>query len=194
MLVPFYDPKKHTENAAMELLRQEAAPLQAVRDPRPGAYLLSYLGPNPLYADVRGADKYIYAGSSTGNHGARTGKHFRSLQAVYEFDPEDLNPEDFLVRCLAMPQENVRAVEKFLIDMFRIRWNQPEFLGFGNNNSPRVGSRASNWDIIHPGRDWAMDLNRPPEALAVLQRKRAARAAQDRDEHPVFDLLGWSAP
>lgn len=187
----FYDPRQQTENAAAELCRQDPVKLSDVsRDPRPGAYLISHDGDNPMYADIRGLDKYLYGGSSLHDFGGRTRKHWRSLVDVHDFNPQDLNPDDFWVRGLAMPREHVRAVEDLLVRTYMIRWNQPEFNGFGNNNSTRVGSRASNWDIIHPGRPFALGLKRPSEAQAKLQRQMAIKMARDRRDNPIFDLFG----
>lgn len=144
-----------------------------------------YTGAHPLYGGVSSPDAVqpIYVGKADNDLGKRLDPHVRSLDEV-----PSLDRRDFLCRFLALKDGWPLLLEHKLIQKFRPLWNQPGFEGFGNNASRRIGGRAAPWDVHHPGRKSADDLERPSKSVAELE---AARVVRDALGHgTVQDLFG----
>lgn len=178
-----YNPENITDNTIAELLRQESFPLHPVRVDGGGVYLLYYTGDLALYKDIRSPDAStpIYAGCSCDLSG-RLGVHCKTLDSVW-----NLNREDFLCRVLLLPPAWEKPIEEKVIERFQPWWNDPKFQGFGNNHKRPLKGKACAWDIFHPGRKFALDLERPSEAQAALMAERARRRIS---EDLVFDMFG----
>ncbi len=133
-----------------------------------GVYTLHYLGRFPAYADL-GVDRPIYVGKAD-PPGRRQGRsavartsaalyqrlahHARSVAAV-----TNLELLDFRCRWLVLDPVWIGLTEQVLIPEYRPNWNVA-IDGFGNNDpgKGRRNQRRSQWDTLHPGRDWASNL------------------------------------
>ena len=69
----------------------------------------------------------------------------------------NLKIEDFTCRYLAVDDIWIPLGESLLIQRFRPIWNL-YIDGFGNHDpgGGRYGQKRSPWDVIHPGRTWAV--------------------------------------
>jgi hypothetical protein len=181
MRLPVYDPQDLVGNTIAEVLRQEPFRLCPISVDGGGVYVLYYAGDHALYRTIRSPDATvpIYVGS-TQHMARRLATHCRTID-----DAWNLDRGDFLCRVLMLPPTWELPVEAKLIERFNPWWNRPDFQGFGNNNSRRVGGKASSWDVAHPGRAGALRLERTPEAVAAMAVERDAPGS-----NPVFDLFG----
>jgi hypothetical protein len=87
---------------------------------------------------------------------------------------ENLELSDFRCRYLTVDDIWIPLGESLLIEMFAPLWNIA-MDGFGNHDpgSGRYKQQKSPWDIIHPGRPWAMKVQsgRPEsEILAAIEQ------------------------
>ena len=153
-----------------------------------GVYTLHYEGSYDAYADL--GDEPIYVGKAD-PPGRRQGKptasrpvttlyqrlvhHARSIDAT-----ENLSLADFSSRWLVLDPVWVGLTEQVLIAEYQPIWNVVVD-GFGNNDPGRGrwNQRRSQWDTLHPGRDWAFNLQDRGEteqeiltAIAEHGRKR----------------------
>ena len=167
-----YDPLSVDElgrNAARALMEYPAdvlppnSPFQGV-----GVYTLHYVGSFPTYVDI-GEDTPIYVGKADppgrrqGRSSATLGTtalyrrlshHAESVRAAY-----NLNLEDFRSRWLVLDPVWIGLTEQVLIAQYQPIWNVVVD-GFGNNDPGRGrwNQRRSQWDTLHPGREWAFNL------------------------------------
>lgn len=130
-----------------------------------GIYLASDSS-HPLYRDLAGTDQPIYVGKAMAS-GSRKGisvsdnsgpslvtrlrEHRRTIAAA-----EDLPVGDFRCRALVVAPELVTVAEAALIENYSPVWNAVVD-GFGCHQvgSRRSGGARSQWDTLHPGREWA---------------------------------------
>lgn len=161
-----------------------------------GIYALYYVGLLEAYASIAapvGSDpiyvgKAVPSGARKGSAGlpvpsgrtlhSRLGQHGKSIEQA-----QNLALADFLCRYLVVESVWIRLAERVLVQEFRPVWNSV-LDGFGNH-APGKGRRAMRrprWDIVHPGRPWAMDLapaEEPStiwaEVLRHLERRRGGR-------------------
>lgn len=140
-----------------------------------GIYALYYVGDFASYAQIarlNGDGKFmlpIYVGKAI-PAGARMGasveltagkvlhkrlkEHAESIKAV-----ENLDIKDFYCRFLVVDDIWIPLGESLIIARFTPVWNSL-IDGFGNHN-PGKGRHAGmrpRWDVLHPGREWAMRL------------------------------------
>ncbi|EDH5631386.1 restriction endonuclease [Salmonella enterica subsp. enterica serovar Claibornei] len=100
----------------------------------------------------------------------RLKEHAESIKAA-----ENLDIADFACRFLVVDDIWIPLGESLIIARFTPVWNSL-IDGFGNHN-PGKGRHAGmrpRWDVLHPGRTWAMNLaNRPetPEQIAQDAKK-----------------------
>lgn len=163
------------ESVATAILRQPPLPLplQASFDGA-GVYVIYYTGDFPSYGLVAKENrngKYnwpIYVGKAIPKGGRRAGigvsesvgpvtfkrllEHSESIRQT-----ENLKIEDFSCRHLIVDDIWIPLGESLLIQRFRPVWNM-YIDGFGNHDpgSGRYNQKRSPWDILHPGRSWAM--------------------------------------
>ena len=80
--------------------------------------------------------------------------HARSIEAA-----TNLELPDFSCRWLLLNPVWIGMTEQVLIARYRPIWNVAVD-GFGNNDpgKGRWNQRRSQWDTLHPGRDWAFNL------------------------------------
>lgn len=186
-----YDPLDY-ENLANSVVRalMEQPPCQLPPPESftgPGVYAIYYAGDMACYAPLvrRKHETPIYVGKAI-PAGARKGRaeqepsggtplftrlsqHARSIEQA-----ENLALDEFRCRYLVVVPVWVGLAERFLISHFQPVWNTV-LDGFGNHD-PGKGRRAGarpRWDIVHPGRAWAAELEareRQQEITAEVQR------------------------
>ena len=139
-----------------------------------GIYAIYYVGKLALYEPIAERNrrkrfawpiyvgKAVPAGSRQGGVGlgadpgtvlyGRIQEHARSIEQA-----ENLQVEDFHCRYLVVEDIWIPLGESLLIAKFSPVWNKC-LDGFGNNNpgSGRYKQQRSPWDVLHPGREWAM--------------------------------------
>lgn len=185
-------------NIEATLLQQDPQPMPpAAPFMGAGIYAIYYTGKFSLYKPVssKKCDVPIYVGRAL-PPGARQGKvgigespgpvlfvrlreHSRSIEAA-----KNLDLADFRCRYLVVEDLFVALGERLTIQHFRPLWNQV-IDGFGNHD-PGAGRRRgkrSDWDVLHPGRPWAVRLaaGRPKGQIESSVR---AHLTQDGGEPP----------
>jgi len=171
-------------------------PVLALPPPTPflgrGVYAIYYTGSNPLYARYaklnRTAYEFpIYVGKavpkgwrqsrvsdSEGNQASelygRLRQHYNTLKQV-----TSLNAEEFSCRFVIFEDtgsDMISTVEAALIKLNRPLWNS-SVDGFGNHDpgKGRYEQARSDWDVIHPGREWAVKCKGPHHAEADILKR-----------------------
>ncbi len=187
-VIPFnpLDKKNLGASVAEALLTKEVHPLGDLPVfEGAGIYAIYYTGGFAPYAQVSrlNADgKFmlpIYVGKAV-PPGARMGaslelaagkvlhkrlkEHAESIKAA-----ENLDINDFHCRFLVVDDIWIPLGESLIIARFTPVWNSL-IDGFGNHN-PGKGRHAGmrpRWDVLHPGREWAMRLAERPETQAQI--------------------------
>ena len=154
-----------------------------------GVYTLHYLGTFSAY-DGLGEHTPIYVGKAD-PPGRRQGRvqtaspttalyrrllrHAESIEAAYNLDLSD-----FRCRWLVLDPVWISLTEQVLISEYQPIWNAVVD-GFGNNNpgQTRWNQRRSQWDTLHPGREWAFNLQdrgeTDAEVLAAIGAFRGSK-------------------
>jgi hypothetical protein len=156
-----------------------------------GVYAIYYKGKFPHYKNIASKNKDaflqpIYAGKAV-PEGTRKGglgldvsgrlplgeylykrlnEHRKSIEAA-----ANLNIEDFYCRFLPVDDIWIPLGESLLIEKTKPLWNIVVD-GFGNHDpgSGRHKQQISAWDTIHPGRQWALNLQKgKPEEEIIKQ-------------------------
>ena len=191
-----YNPDPNNEIARRMLEEFESRRAFPLRDVRRrsfghgGVYALYYNGPFALYQSIRSPDSRIpiYIGKADGDVGTRLKSHFKSINNAYNLDLDH-----FTVRVLPLTAAWAVWTEALFHEHYDPLWIRGAFTGFGNNNpgSKRSDGKASNWDVIHPGREWALTMSRSSNARVQL------KAEQERWElenaNLVVELFGGKA-
>ncbi len=173
------DPDTAGRLVALALIAQDRVPLGRV--PRiygSGVYAVYYRGDHPLYAKVSGTETPIYVGKADPQSpNARTPReqgpqlvgrlrdHRRMIETVGGYAereglPHPLRLEDFEARRLVCATNAQLVAEKHLIAMFRPIWNNEIGICWGISKHGDAATTRANkrspWDVVHPGRAWAM--------------------------------------
>ncbi len=117
---------------------------------------------------------------STGNElFNRLQQHARSIDQA-----ENLGLESFYCRYLVVLPVWINLAEQFLVNHFKPVWNLV-LEGFGNHDpgKGRTGMRKPKWDIMHPGRPWAMKLREEEGRDDLL--KKVENFFQSEIIHPL---------
>ena len=139
-----------------------------------GIYLIYYIGDFPLYSSIVNKNKSnkfrqpiyvgkaIPSGARKGGVGSETSKSRSLLNRLKEHadsikETRNLNIDDFFCRYLVVDDIWIPLGESLLIQKFSPIWNLA-LDGFGNHDpgGGRYNQQRSPWDMIHPGRSWAM--------------------------------------
>lgn len=156
-----------------------------------GVYALYYIGKSPIYKYLYEANRInfvqpIYVGKAVprGWRQARLQEASNELYARLSDHEKsitharNLNLDDF--RCRFMILEDAAAdmigtVEASLIRQYKPIWNSC-IDGFGNHDpgSGRYNQAKSDWDILHPGRQWAEKLSGEHPTLKAIKEKALA--------------------
>ena len=179
-----YDPLSVDElgrNAARALMEFPAGGLPPSEPfPGVGVYTLHYVGSFSAYADIA-EDTPIYVGkadppgrrqgrsSATSGTNAlyrRLSHHAESVRAA-----SNLDLKDFRCRWLVLDPVWIGLTEQVLIAQYQPIWNVVVD-GFGNNDPGRGrwNQRRSQWDTLHPGREWAFNLQDRGETAEDVMR------------------------
>ena len=154
-----------------------------------GVYALYYTGKNPLYSKYGELNRLsykaaIYVGKAVpkGWRQSRSSdnpldrsrelygrlrEHSRSIAVT-----SDLAVEDFACRFVIFEDagsDMIGTIEAALIKLNRPLWNSAVD-GFGNHDpgSGRYEQARSGWDVIHPGRKWALKCKGTPKKQSTI--------------------------
>ena len=211
------DPKVVGRMVSLALLAQ---PLVRLADIRPsygsGVYAIYYTGDHPLYAGIARSETPIYVGkadpvnddaSTTREQGAkltaRLLEHAGTIATAAGYAdqlPEGLHPirlEDFLSRRLVCATNAQLVAEKHLIRTFWPVWNAETKACWGMSKHGDAASTRANkrspWDVVHPGRQWALDerLVNSIEPNEIAERIAAtlARVPPRRDHAELLEEM-----
>ena len=145
-----------------------------------GVYTLHYIGMFPAYAGIN-ADAPIYVGKvdppgrRQGRSSSKTAttalyrrlsQHAESIRSA-----SNLNLTDFRCRWLVLDPVWIGLTEQVLIAEYQPIWNVVVD-GFGNNDPGRGrwNQRRSQWDTLHPGREWAFNLRDREETAEEVMK------------------------
>jgi hypothetical protein len=240
------DPKAIGRMVSIALIAQ---PLILLTEVQPaygsGVYAIYYRGDHPLYAGISGSETPIYVGkadpanddaSTTREQGAkltaRLLEHAGTIGTAEGYAaklPANLSPiglADFYCRRLVCATNAQLVAEKHLIRTFWPVWNSQTKACWGmskhGDSATTRANKKSPWDVVHPGRLWALDerlvdslvpheiakridatLQRAPprrdhaalleEMLAGFRQDDVALAA-DNDVPPVGELVVGPEP
>jgi len=168
------DKRNLGQSVAEALLDRPIVPLPPGVFDGAGIYAIYYIGNYPAYKPITNKNRDnrfeapIYVGKAV-PEGARKGglgldapagkvlfrrlaEHAKSIQ-----EATNLNSNDFRCRYLVTDDIWIPLGESLVIEMFQPLWNQL-LDGFGNHDpgSGRYKQQRSPWDVIHPGRAWAL--------------------------------------
>lgn len=139
-----------------------------------GVYALYYIGKEGIYSNFHKINRIefrlpIYVGKAV-PQGWRQGRKTKSSsQELYRrlcehtksiCAAENLSIDDFLCRFMILENASsnlISPIEAALIRIYQPLWNSL-IDGFGNHDpgSGRYKQERSDWDLIHPGRKWAL--------------------------------------
>ena len=156
-----------------------------------GVYALYYIGKNPLYKHLYEVNRIsfeqpIYVGKAV----PRGWRQARFQEASNELfsrlndhknsvaQAKNLNLDDFRCRFMILEDaatDMIGTVEASLIRQYRPIWNSC-LDGFGNHDpgNGRYDQAKSDWDILHPGREWADRLRGNHPTLREIKEKALA--------------------
>ncbi|HEV7437164.1 MAG TPA: Eco29kI family restriction endonuclease [Pseudorhizobium sp.] len=174
-----------------EVLARPADPLSAVDHIiGAGVYVIYYTGAFSAYAAIADANRDgqfarpIYVGKAIPKGGrkgglstdvAATGRAMSDRlrqHAASIAESENLNLSDFYVRHLVVDDIWIPLGENMLIETFEPVWNRA-IDGFGNKDPGRRRSTQfkSPWDVLHPGRNFAVKLAESPATPELLLQR-----------------------
>lgn len=173
------DPDTAGRLVALALIAQDRVPLDGIAPAYgSGVYAIYYNGHHPAYAAISGTETPIYVGKADpASADARTAReqgsrlygrlkdHRKSIRTVSEYAithglPNPIKLEDFVCRRLVCATNAQLVAERHLIAMFKPIWNSEIRLCWGiskhGDSADTRSNKRSPWDVMHPGRPWAM--------------------------------------
>ncbi|MBV9066250.1 MAG: Eco29kI family restriction endonuclease [Methylobacteriaceae bacterium] len=195
----------------LALLAQDRVPLLELRPTYgSGVYAIYYVGDHPAYAEIANTETPIYVGKADPDEpraatpreqGVRLfGRLADHRDAVREVETyatangitDALRVQDFECRRLVCATNAQLVAERHLIDVFKPAWNSETKICFGiskhGDNSETRRNKKSPWDVLHPGRDWAMTS---PVREGMTADSVTLKLAQHFSDHPPHrDLEG----
>jgi hypothetical protein len=175
------DPKAIGRMVSIALLAQPLVPLTDVYPAYgSGVYAIYYHGDHPLYTAISGSETPIYVGkadpakddaSTTREQGpkltARLLEHAGTISTAESYGdslPSQLSRirlKDFVCRRLVCATNAQLVAEKHLIRTFWPIWNSETKVCWGMSKHGDAAKTRANkrspWDVVHPGRVWALD-------------------------------------
>ncbi len=163
-----------------------------------GVYAIYYFGSHPAYRKISGTETPIYVGKADPKSSeAKTAReqgpqlygrlkdHQKAIRTVEEYavehDHQDaLHISDFQYRRLVVATNAQLTAERSLISLFEPIWNEDTKICWGiSKHGDSAKTRANDrspWDVLHPGRKWAMsDL--------LKDKKSKEQILKDIDTH-----------
>lgn len=185
-----YDPLSYSnlaDSIASALFRKDPIPLDGLKKfDGPGIYAIYYVGKLSVYALIAGNDALgpcewpIYTGRavpsgarkglSTSSHTSalfnRLQQHSRSID-----EASNLSVSDFYCRYLVVEPIWIPLGESLLLSRYAPVWNAIVD-GFGNHDpgKGRHKGMRPRWDVLHPGRSWANQLQDRTESADEIER------------------------
>jgi Eco29kI restriction endonuclease len=198
-------------SVAQALLRSDVRPLDETdKLIGAGVYAIYYTGDFPPYEPLKRKNidrkfkQPIYVGKAVPK-GARKGgvtfesaseaalrsrlrQHAASIDEVANSESTNLSLSDFYYRSLVVDDIWIPLGESVLIHKFQPLWNMV-IDGFGNKDpgNRRATQYRSSWDVLHPGREFAIKLaDNPLKVPAIKQRiqKYFAGLLEESDKLP----------
>lgn len=177
------DPKTVGRMVSIALIAQPVVPLASVRPSYgAGVYAIYYTGDHPLYRRISGTETPIYVGKADPNNGdastpreqgprltGRLIEHAGTITTAERYATEAQLPEglapirlvDFSCRRLVCATNAQLVAERHLIRMFWPVWNSDTKACWGMSKHGDAAKTRKNkrspWDVVHPGRAWALD-------------------------------------
>lgn len=213
------DPKTIGRMVSIALLAQPTVPLSAIQQAYgSGVYAIYYRGDHPLYRAISASETPIYVGkadpanddaSSPREQGykltARLLEHAGTIATAEGFIgklPSHLSPlklEDFFCRRLVCATNAQLVAEKHLIRTFWPIWNSETKACWGMSKHGDAATTRANkrspWDVVHPGRMWALDArladSLPPDEIARRVNATLERVPPRADHAALLEeMLG----
>jgi hypothetical protein len=192
---------------SIALIAQPRIALTAVRPAYgSGVYAIYYKGDHPLYARISGTETPIYVGKADPTNGdastpreqgprltGRLIEHAGTIATAERYAaehglPQGLAPirlEHFTCRRLVCATNAQLVAERHLIRMFWPVWNSDTKACWGMSKHGDAATTRRNkrspWDVVHPGRAWALDDDLVDNATAA---EVAVRIEAVLDEYP----------
>lgn len=158
-----------------------------------GIYVIYYTGEYPLYEPIKDANKDnlvwpIYIGKaipSGSRRGAslfsapkgrwlfgRLNEHRESIAAAEAESSDNIKVADFRVKYLIVDDIWIPLGESLVIATFKPLWNRV-LDGFGNHDpgAGRYNGLRPLWDVLHPGRSWALKCKERPGSTGEIESK-----------------------
>ncbi len=211
------DPKAIGRMVSIALLAQPLVPLGDVQPAYgSGVYAIYYRGAHPLYEGISGSETPIYVGkadpanddaSTTREQGAkltaRLLEHAGTIGTAEGYSeklPSHLLPislTDFLCRRLVCATNAQLVAEKHLIRTFWPIWNSETKACWGMSKHGDAATTRANkrspWDVVHPGRLWALDDrladSLTPDEIAKRIAQTLERAPPRRDHAALLEEM-----
>lgn len=211
------DPKAIGRMVSIALLAQPLLPLGEVRPAYgSGVYAIYYHGGHPLYTGIAGSETPIYVGkadpanddaSTTREQGPKlTGRlmeHAGTIATAEAFAdrmPPRLSVihlSDFSCRRLVCATNAQLVAEKHLIRTFWPIWNSETKACWGMSKHGDAATTRANkrspWDVVHPGRPWALDErladSLTPDEIARRIHETLERAPARRDHAALLEEM-----
>lgn len=211
------DPKAIGRMVSIALLAQPLVPLADVRPAYgSGVYAIYCRGDHPLYAGISGSETPIYVGkadpanddaSTTREQGAkltaRLLEHAGTIATAEAYSaqlPPHLSPirlADFMCRRLVCATNAQLVAEKHLIRTFWPIWNSETKACWGMSKHGDAATTRANkrspWDVVHPGRAWALDQrlvdSLTPAEIAQRIADTLARVPPRRDHAALLEEM-----
>lgn len=177
------DPKTVGRMVSLALLAQPIVPLGAVKPAYgSGVYAIYYMGDHPLYRRISRTETPIYVGKADPSNGdastsreqgprltGRLIEHAGTIATAEKYALENnlapglsaIHLADFKCRRLVCATNAQLVAERHLIRMFWPVWNSDTKACWGMSKHGDAASTRRNkrspWDVVHPGRAWALD-------------------------------------
>ncbi len=153
-----------------------------------GIYAIYYAGDLDIYREIklpranrRGRAIYVGKAIPQGARKAGLGLDAEPGQVLFRRlrehaksinDANNLRLEDFRCRYLVVDDIWIPLGESLLLQKFRPFWNLV-IDGFGNHppGKGRTKQECSLWDTLHPGREWAYELNPSSISTEEIHKK-----------------------
>ncbi len=205
-----YNPLHKTNlgnSVAEALLTVKVAPLSATAElDGAGVYAIYYTGNFPAYQPIARKNREgqfsqpIYVGKAVPKGARKGGLSYdaskgaalrdRLRQHASSIDQaQNIHLVDFFYRSLVVDDIWIPLGENMMIERFKPIWNV-QIDGFGNKDPGRrrAGQFRSNWDVLHPGRDFAEKLATSPiTPETLLARLDALFSGKEVPEVPLED-------
>jgi hypothetical protein len=211
------DPKVVGRMVSLALLAQPLVRLSDIQSSYgSGVYAIYYTGDHPLYVGISGSETPIYVGkadpanddaSNAREQGAkltaRLLEHAGTIATAAAYAdrlPPGLSPlrlEDFVSRRLVCATNAQLVAEKHLIRTFWPVWNAETKACWGMSKHGDAATTRANkrspWDVVHPGRQWALDErlanSLEPDQIEARIVATLERASPRRDHAELLEEM-----